>query len=100
MYNLRQDFGEKESLAEKNPEKLRELTAAWEKLNRDMIAPLWGEKDEKKRIDGYKKLDKYIADNALVLPILQYHQPVVHRKGLKFTPHTAGFILPQNISPA
>ena len=41
LYNLRQDSGEKESLAEKNPEKLRELTAAWEKLNRDMIAPLW-----------------------------------------------------------
>ena len=65
----------------------------------DMIAPLWGEKDEKKRIAGYKMVDKYIADNALVLPILQYHQPVVHRKGLKFTPHAAGFILPQNIRP-
>jgi peptide/nickel transport system substrate-binding protein len=66
----------------------------------DMIAPLWGEKDEKKRIAGYKAVDKYIADNALVIPLLQYAQPVVHRKGLKFTPHAAGFILPQDIKPA
>jgi hypothetical protein len=25
---------------------------------------------------------------------------VVHRKGLRFTPHTAGFVLPQNVTPA
>lgn len=66
----------------------------------DQIGPLWGEKDEAKRIAGYKKVDRYIAENALVIPLLQYHQPVVYRKGLKFTPHTAGFVLPQNIAPA
>jgi peptide/nickel transport system substrate-binding protein len=66
----------------------------------DMIGPLWGEKDEKKRIEGYKKVDRYIADKGLVIPLLQYHQPVVYRKGLKFTPHTAGFVLPQNVTPA
>ena len=66
----------------------------------DQIGPLWGEKDEKKRIEGYKKVDRYIADKGLVIPLLQYHQPVVYRKGLKFTPHTAGFILPQDIKPA
>jgi len=65
----------------------------------DQIGPLWGEKDEAKRIAGYKKVDRYIAENALVIPLLQYHQPVVYRKGLKFTPHTAGFVLPQNIAP-
>ena len=41
LYNLRQDLGEKENLAEKNPEKLRELVAVWEKLNREMVEPLW-----------------------------------------------------------
>ncbi len=66
----------------------------------DQIGPLWGEKDEAKRIAGYKKVDRYIAENAMVIPLLQYHQPVVYRKGLKFTPHTAGFVLPQNIAPA
>jgi peptide/nickel transport system substrate-binding protein len=64
-----------------------------------MIGPLWGEKDEAKRIAGYKAVDKYIAEEGYVLPLLQYKQPVVYRKGLQFTPHTAGFILPQNIKP-
>ena len=41
LYNLRQDLGEKENLAEKNPEKLRELVAVWESYNRQMIDPLW-----------------------------------------------------------
>ena len=35
-----------------------------------MIGPLWGEKDEAKRIDGWKAVDRYIAENALVIPLL------------------------------
>src|SRR5207237_4642257 len=42
LYNLKQDLGEKENLAEKNPEKLKELAAAWEKLNAGMVDPAWG----------------------------------------------------------
>ncbi len=42
LYNLANDIGEKENLAAKNPEKLRELAAAWDKLNAEMIEPLWG----------------------------------------------------------
>ena len=49
-----------------------------------MIGPLWGEKDEAKRIAGYKAVSKYIADEALVIPLFQYSQTVVYRKGLKF----------------
>ena len=41
LYNLSQDIGEKENLAEKNPDKVLELVAAWEKYNRQMIDPLW-----------------------------------------------------------
>ena len=76
--------------------------SAWkdkEKLDA-MIGPLWGEKDEAKRIAGYKAVDKYIADNALVIPLFQYSQTVVYRKGLKFTPHGAGFVLPQAVGKA
>lgn len=62
-----------------------------------MIAPLWGEKDEARRIAGYKAVSKYIADEALVIPLFQYSQTVVYRKGLKFTPHGAGFVVPQAI---
>jgi len=35
-----------------------------------------------------------------VIPLLQYSQPVVHKNSIKFTPHVAGFILPQSIEPA
>jgi arylsulfatase A-like enzyme len=41
LYNLRQDLGEKVDLAATHPEKLRELVAAWERINREMIDPLW-----------------------------------------------------------
>ena len=37
-----------------------------------MIGPLWGEADEAKRIAGWKAVDKYIAENAYVIPLLQY----------------------------
>ena len=75
--------------------------SAWKDPKLDaMIGPLWGEKDEAKRIAGYKAVDKYIADNALVIPLFQYSQTVVLRKGLAFKPHGAGFVLPQKIARA
>lgn len=66
----------------------------------DLIGPLWGEPDEAKRIAGYKKADKYIADNACVIPLFQYHQTVVFRKGLAAAPHGAGFVLAQSVKQA
>jgi peptide/nickel transport system substrate-binding protein len=75
--------------------------SAWKAEDVDkMIGPLWGEKDEAKRIAGYKAADRYIADNGYVIPLLQYSQPVVHKSSISFTPHVAGFILPQSIKPA
>lgn len=41
LYNLRQDIGESQNIAEKHPGKLQELTAIWEKHNAEMIEPLW-----------------------------------------------------------
>lgn len=60
----------------------------------DMIAPLWGEKDETKRIDGWKAVDKYIAENAYVIPLLQYFQPILYAQGVVVTPHGSGALLP------
>ena len=54
--------------------------SAWKSKDVDaLIGPLWGEKDEAKRIAGWKAVDKYVAENALVLPLLQYVQPIVHK---------------------
>jgi peptide/nickel transport system substrate-binding protein len=63
----------------------------------DMIGPLWGEKDEAKRIAGYKKVDRYIAEEGYVIPLFQYKQPIVYRKGLDVTTYVAGFLLPQAV---
>lgn len=60
-----------------------------------MIGPLWGEPDEDKRIAGYQAVDRYIAQNAYVIPLLQFVQPIVHRDGIEVTPHVANFVLPQ-----
>jgi peptide/nickel transport system substrate-binding protein len=59
-----------------------------------MIGPLWGEADEAKRIAGWKAVDRYIAENALVIPLLQYVQPILHAPGVKVTPHASGALLP------
>ncbi|KGF69735.1 peptide ABC transporter substrate-binding protein [Hoeflea sp. BAL378] len=66
----------------------------------DMIGPLWGEKDEDKRIAGWKAVDKHIAENALVIPLLQYVQPILHASGVAVTPHSSGALLPHLIKRA
>ena len=66
----------------------------------DMILPLWGEKDEQKRIEGWKAVDRWIAEDAEVIPLLQYFQPIVHDARVKVTPHASGVVLPALMSPA
>ena len=61
------------------------------------LIPLLGERDEEKRIAGYKALDRYVAENAFILPLFQYQQPVVCKSELVFKPHVAGYILPKKI---
>jgi arylsulfatase A-like enzyme len=42
LYNLAKDIGEKENLAAKEPDKRKELAAAWDKWNAGNIEPMWG----------------------------------------------------------
>ena len=69
-------------------------------LYRDAYSPLWGEKDEKKRIEGWKAADKYIAEQGYVIPLLQYVQPVVYKADLKVVPNTSGALQPTLVSNA
>jgi peptide/nickel transport system substrate-binding protein len=74
--------------------------AVWRSQDMEQrVGPLFVEKDEAKRIAGYKAVDRYIAEQGYVIPLYQYYQPVVHRKGMTFTPHGAGTIAPQTILP-
>ncbi len=66
----------------------------------DMIGPLWGEPDEAKRIAGYKAVDKHIAEEGEVIPLLQYVQPIVFSDKVEVTPHASGAVLPYLMKPA
>ena len=41
LYNLAKDIGEKENLAAKEPEKFKQLAAAWDRWNAGNIEPAW-----------------------------------------------------------
>jgi peptide/nickel transport system substrate-binding protein len=62
------------------------------------ILPLWGEADEAKRIEGWKAVDRRVAENAEVIPLLQFVQPILHVSGVKVTPHRSGALLPHLIT--
>ena len=66
----------------------------------DMIGPLFVEADEEARIQGYKDVSRYIAEEGYVIPLLQYVMPIVYRSDLAVTPYTSGDLLPQAITPA
>jgi arylsulfatase A-like enzyme len=42
LYNLAQDIGEANDLSAKEPDKLKELEAVWQKWNATLAKPLWG----------------------------------------------------------
>ncbi|HUG60318.1 MAG TPA: ABC transporter substrate-binding protein [Methylomirabilota bacterium] len=65
-----------------------------------MIAPLWGEADEAKRIEGYKAVDRFVAEEGLVIPLLQYVQPIVYAESVEVTPHVSGAVQPYLMKPA
>lgn len=70
--------------------------SSWKSADVDAkIGPLWGEKDEAKRIQGWKDVDLYIAQNAYVIPLMEYVQPILAAKGVVVTPHHSGALLPQ-----
>ena len=75
--------------------------SAWKAKDLDgMIGPLWGEKDEAKRNDGWKAVDKYIAEKGYVIPLLQYSQPIVFKSSLKVTPNGTGALQPTLVAKA
>lgn len=41
LYNLKDDLGEKNNLADKHPEKLKELAAVWDRMNAGMVDAKW-----------------------------------------------------------
>mgnify|MGYP007079536610 CR=1 FL=1 len=58
------------------------------------------EQDEAKRIEGWKAVDRHIAENAEVIPLLQYVQPILHVSGVNVVPHRSGALLPHLMTRA
>ncbi len=72
--------------------------SAWHSADLDAkIGPLWGEKDEAKRIAGWKAVDRYIAEQGYILPLLQYAQPILYKSTLKVTPNGSGALQPATL---
>jgi len=42
LFNLKDDIGEKTDMTAKNPEKVKELQAAWDEWNKGNVAATWG----------------------------------------------------------
>jgi len=75
--------------------------SAWKTDTLDAkIIPLWGEKDEGKRVAGWKEVSRYIAEEGLVIPLLQYAQPVLFKSSLKVAANTSGALQPTLVSNA
>ena len=58
------------------------------------IGPLWGESNEEKRLAAYQNVNRHIAENALVIPLIQYVQPILHSDQITVVQHASGSILP------
>ena len=65
-----------------------------------MIGPLWGEPDEAKRIAGFQAVDKLIAEEGYVIPLIQYVQPIIHASDVTVTPHASGALHPHRVTPS
>jgi arylsulfatase A-like enzyme len=49
LYNLAKDIGESNDLAAQEPERMKELQAAWDKWNAELAKPLWGAGGKKEK---------------------------------------------------
>jgi peptide/nickel transport system substrate-binding protein len=75
--------------------------SAWHSDDLDAkIGPIWAEKDEAKRIAGWKAVDRYIAEQGYVLPLLQYAQPILYKSDLKVIANRTGYLQPTLVSKA
>ena len=54
LYNLKDDIGEANDLAEKHPEKARELRTLWQAWSKELAEPLWGGPQKRRQVPANK----------------------------------------------
>lgn len=65
---------------------------------RALLAPLYVETDNDKRIQGYVAANIYAQENAYIMPLLQAVLPIVRKADLNFTWYANTWFRPEDIS--
>ena len=58
LYDLSKDIGESTDLAKQQPDKFKELDAAWKKWNAELVEPTWGPNVNAGNPDNAKKKNR------------------------------------------
>jgi len=61
------------------------------------VLALFSVADYKKRIAGYRDLERYAVENGATIPLLQSVVTVVRKRNLKYTKYGNGWLLPQTL---
>jgi peptide/nickel transport system substrate-binding protein len=71
----------------------------WESPDmQELIDPVFGEKDEPKRIAAARRAARHAVDRGYIIPLFQVVQPVVMKRDLGYTPFPTGVLVPQEMS--
>lgn len=60
----------------------------------NVIAPVFTEKDEQKRIEAAKEAAKWVVQHGVMIPLYQTAQPLLMKEDLEYQPWSQGWILP------
>jgi peptide/nickel transport system substrate-binding protein len=63
-----------------------------------LIDPVFGERDDAKRIEAAKRAAKHVIDRGYVIPLYQVVQPIVMQRALNYDPFPTGVLVPQEMS--
>jgi peptide/nickel transport system substrate-binding protein len=67
--------------------------SAWKsKEAGDIVAKLFNETDDTKRISGYSDFNKLAVEKGWVIPLLQPVMTVARKSNLEFTPYQTGWL--------
>jgi peptide/nickel transport system substrate-binding protein len=62
-----------------------------------LLSPVFNEHDNSKRISGYQKVDLFIAQEALIIPLVQYRQTLLRNENLVVDPTFSESLSPHNV---
>ncbi len=58
------------------------------------MGKLFNETDEKKRLEGYRELNKFVVEQGYAMPLLQGVSTVAYRNDVAYKPFANGWVYP------